>query len=69
VVVELVMIVRESYHVRYMLNTNQKMLDGLVERRKGLHDLEKRLLLWAAEDDDTSMTQEAREFIAGEKAG
>lgn len=64
VVVELVMMVRESDHVRYMLNTNHKMLEELVERRKGLRDLEKRLLLWAAEDDDSSMTQEAREFIA-----
>jgi hypothetical protein len=64
VVVDLAMMVRESDHIRYAVNTSQAMLDELVQRREGLRPLEKRLMLWAAEDEDPTMAKRCGDFIA-----
>ena len=61
IVVELAMMVRESDHIRYVINTNEAMRAELIERRQALRPLEKRLLLWAGDDEDKTMANRVAE--------
>jgi low affinity Fe/Cu permease len=64
IVVELAMMVRESDHIRYVMNTNEAMRAELIERRQALRPLEKRILLWAGDDEDETMANRVAELVA-----
>jgi hypothetical protein len=61
--VDLSMMVREAEHLRYVFNTTQAMLEGLIERRRTLTEIEGRLLVWAAEDQDHAMPARCRDLV------